>query len=171
MTKLPYDFQYKIDDSIRLYDETPEIREQIIKHLESLNFTYHVGLAEEVTPLLNKKYDLMTDVFGAFFYSDKRYEILRQMHSNLNLNGKAFIMLKDSSVGVNDQILLKNGETRNLFEYLAETYPETFQYHKDSFSMTKTSDQFPFPKVKELERSYNERRNTFYRPEFLFKEI
>jgi hypothetical protein len=74
------------------------LRSRILDGLSKIKktnrFEYHVGFAEEVMPKLHDKYEVLTDVFGAYFYSIDRINLLDQYYHALDTQGEAFIIYK-----------------------------------------------------------------------------
>lgn len=56
-------------------------------------FVYTVGLAEDRLPQLKTKFDVITDVFGAYYYSKNRLDILDDYYSHLADDGSAFLVI------------------------------------------------------------------------------
>lgn len=92
---------------------------------------WFVGKAENVLPKLNKKFDLITDVFGAYFYSQHRLALLRLYHQTLKPGGRAYIYLGGShpTCKVSNTIKHSKKIKENFEKHLVETFPETFSLH------------------------------------------
>ncbi|MEQ1664210.1 MAG: hypothetical protein ABL927_02415 [Bdellovibrionales bacterium] len=74
------------------------LRNRILEGLSKIKktnrFDYRVGFAEEVMPTLHDKYRVLTDVFGAYFYSIDRINLLDQYYHALANQGEGFIIYK-----------------------------------------------------------------------------
>ena len=56
--------------------------------------SYRVGRAEKELPKLKKRYEILTDVFGAYFYSADRLALLDEYYRLLSRGGEAFILFR-----------------------------------------------------------------------------
>lgn len=100
------------------------------------------GYAEALLPSLKRKAKLITDFYGAVFYSEKRAQLLEEYYNHLAPGGKAFIEigLKEDYTGFRAQIPGKDGGARawdsvtpkgggkpiEFYEYLVKKYPDIF---------------------------------------------
>lgn len=101
------------------------IEERIVKNQGRLE--WYVGKAETILPSLNEKFDIITDVYGAYFYSSERIELIKQYHRLLKPNGRAFIYL---GCNLTENIIhLSNDQTAN-FDEVLKKYPRTFNWGK-----------------------------------------
>lgn len=103
----------------------PSIAERIVKNQGRLN--WYIGKAETILPRLNEKFDVITDVYGAYFYSSDRIELIKQYHRLLKPNGRAFVYL--GCHHTENIIHLSNDRTAKLDEVLKK-YPKTFGWGK-----------------------------------------
>ena len=98
------------------------------KAIQSKRFHYEVGFAENIIPNLNKNFDLITDVYGAYYYSAGRVALLDQYYQKLSDQGSALIVTKaiekQKTQGPENKI---KGSTLTLENYLVQTYPEIFE--------------------------------------------
>lgn len=87
-------------DLKRNFQQNPEFTIQRInialKRLETLNgFKFLQGYAEEVLPRLDSNFNLIIDMYGAFFYSPKRNQLLKEYWNKLEPGGEIVIALGD----------------------------------------------------------------------------
>ncbi len=107
------------------------LKKRILKklhdHSASNHYQYLVGMAEKIFPNLTIKAELITDLYGAFFYSSARIELLEMYYNQLKDNGQAFVRFRTSQqIGVEDQIDI-NGQKIPLIQFLTKTYPQIFR--------------------------------------------
>lgn len=111
---------------------------------------WYVGKAEDVLPKLTQRYDLVTDVCGAYFYSKNRIQLIVLYFLILKPGGRAYIDLSVAEDGksLKNEIKLPNGKTISFEAYLADRYPETFAIQEQEkngrfFMITKTTARPP----------------------------
>ena len=107
-------------------------------------FDYRVGFAESIVPNLEKKFDLISDSFGAYYYSGGRIKLIDQYYDALKPGGTAFVLFRsldrrliskdgdltwvqDPAHGPSNRVKLNDGKSENLEEYLAHQYPSIFK--------------------------------------------
>lgn len=80
--------------------------------------------------LRSDTYDLITDLWGIYFYSTERLQILSNIYRILKPGGKAFITIgcRSYSFFISDRTRKEYG--RNLEQYLCHKWPLVFSYHK-----------------------------------------
>lgn len=95
---------------------------------------YFFDKAQNVLPLLpSNEYNLIMDVWGAYFYSLERIEIIKQYWRLLTPGGCAFVILGES-VNDNDVVQYNQDDQKkmdSLPKYLVRTWPKIFNYQKD----------------------------------------
>lgn len=111
------------------------------EHKKQKNFGYHVGYAEEVLPGIKSTYNIITDIYGAFFYSPNRHQLLKQYWEKLEPTGEMVILLgkivrpnpTDSYATVDftraemfkNTVRLKNGKIISYVDWLLEKFGTT----------------------------------------------
>lgn len=105
---------------------TIEAMDEYESALKDPRFKYRVGFAEDVLPQY-KNASMITDVFGAFYYSSHRATLLDQIRAALKPGASAYLSIVGfNERGINDVVRLKNGTKLTLFNYL-------LKYHADEF--------------------------------------
>ena len=109
--------------------------------IELGKWKYEVGFAEQVLPTLNQKYDLLSDVYGPYFYSGDRLRLLDEYYRSLKPGGKGFVIFQAHDLHLNphtqrteiriqgpvNTVHLPN-ETPILYEdYLVKKFPKIFK--------------------------------------------
>jgi len=107
------------------------IRQTYKSKINSGLVSYEVGFAENIIPQLPSTFNLITDVFGAYFYSVDRVFLLDQYLNKLSPGGRAFIILNASDLIENRPehfgVISTLINTKKNFEVdLTEKYPEIF---------------------------------------------
>lgn len=124
---------------------------------QSGQFRYVVGFAEDVLPTLHGKFELITDPFGAYFYSAERAKLLQFYYEKLDENGLAVVIywardvivwkldeltgqpeMKLSEYGPNNFVRRRNGRLQRFEDYLVEKFPMVF-----SLAATESIDARP----------------------------
>lgn len=137
-----------------------KVEEYISKHPGRLE--WYADKAENVLPSLSQPFDLITDYFGAYFYSTERIILLNNYYRLLKDGGRAYIWMGNH---LNNVILTSAGNRENLENSLVRNHPEIFAWadsEKLFLVITKqTSKLFSLSlKVKEVkERSWNRDRS------------
>jgi SAM-dependent methyltransferase len=93
-------------------------------------FDYRVGFAEVLLRNLQGTFDLISDAFGAYYYSGGRLKLLDQYYDRLAEGGMAAIIFRatDRDGKVSHEHGPKNLINGEIFEeYLARTYPTIFK--------------------------------------------
>lgn len=103
----------------------------VLSHFNKLRsqgkFVFHTGYAESALPRLEGNFALITDLYGAFLYSSDRMHLLDLIYDKLSPTGRAVIKLTTASGGgVTDKVLLQNGTSISLGEFLVERNPQVF---------------------------------------------
>jgi hypothetical protein len=101
-------------------------------------FDYKPGMAETVLPKIATPQDLITDLYGAYYYSAGRLELLQHYYRLLNKNGRAVVAFKSKDQhfampggwtphvhGPETNVHTPDGKT-TLEEYLVKKYPKIF---------------------------------------------
>jgi SAM-dependent methyltransferase len=98
------------------------------------SFKYVVGLSQEVLPGLEGRVALLTDAYGAFFYSTDRARLLEQFYDALAPGGEAFVLVgpehgSDEEHGGNRarDYVRARGRRVELLEYLVARHPDVFE--------------------------------------------
>lgn len=84
------------------------------------------------------RFNLITDLFGAYAYSPDRDKLIEQYYNHLKVGGKAFVLLVNRD---NLKNIIRVGDRAvRLEEYLVEKYPASFKilYNFDVLEITKT---------------------------------
>lgn len=110
---------------------------------------WYVEKAEVVLPHINEQYDLITDLFGAYFYSPERLVLLENYHRHLTINGRAYIYRSQNLLF--NILRHADGRIEYLEDSLIRAYPDTFSWAgtaKTVFIITKTSTAVTFWKYR-----------------------
>lgn len=108
-------------------------------------FNYVVGFAENELPAISLKADLLTDLYGAYFYSADRLGLLSLYYGKLADAGLGFIRLKsgqtfsmssgqENGIGPTSTVHNKYGRQK-LEDWLIEQYPDIFSYENEHKSV------------------------------------
>lgn len=124
------------------------------KHGKRFNYIY--GKAQAYLSELTNTFDIILDLWGAYFYSIDKIELLRLYHQALLPNGTAVIVLSR----VRDNIIVVEGQkTIPLITRICGDYPETFKLSHNTcidgitmkpctdfiLTITKKTEHFPLP--------------------------
>ena len=111
----------------------------VLKDIRS-SFYYHVGYSQTALKQYKGKADLITDLFGAFYYSPERIELLRAIYEALKPGGQAYIHIGPVSKYKRDTVYYYRSRPKtNLVSWLTTTYPTIFrQYQRGFFTLTKS---------------------------------
>lgn len=124
--------------SLHLFNK---VRKLLEKHPKTEWF--HGDALRVLKTLPSNSYDLITDVFGAYFYSIEHYEILQEYHRVLKPEGRCYLVSKPiQQIKIGEKIL-----ERKMEQFLQLQAPETF-FLNDNFHrmmMVKKSLRFPIP--------------------------
>lgn len=130
-----------LDDSLM----KPEHRRTLARRIVDLKtrrevagrFEYRVGFAEKVLPTLQEKADLISDLFGAYYYSANRLELLDLYLNALKPGGLAAIRLRSQirgkdgkRAGPESRVRLPGGE-ESLEQHLVRRFPGIFRFNED----------------------------------------
>lgn len=126
-------------------------RDHLLKMLKTeklfqLKQKFEVGLTEKMLPHYQGQAKLITDVFGAFYYSPERLQILKTIYETLAEGGRAFIYLGKgielstasadwtpplSAVYGGDIVRTPSGEgALSLIEWLINRYPKIMRLQR-----------------------------------------
>jgi SAM-dependent methyltransferase len=89
---------------------------------------YRVGRAETELPKLKKQYQILTDVFGAYFYSADRLNLLEEYYRLLSGDGEGFVLFQAE-------------------EAKLPPSKSTLESDTETFGPTSLADDRPFEKV------------------------
>ena len=112
-----------------------EVRELAVmileKHQSLMNdprFEYRAQFAEDALKNLKGQARLLSDVFGAFFYSAERVHLLEAIDRAMaDGESRAFVSLVGFvERGVSDRVRMKDGRELDLIDFLLERFPERF---------------------------------------------
>ncbi|MBY0412578.1 MAG: hypothetical protein K2Q18_00360 [Bdellovibrionales bacterium] len=108
-----------------------EIRARLFAFIEEKkeagNFNYMVGFAEKRIPEIDGQADVIRDLYGAYFYSADKLELLDLYYNKLKKNGQAFIRISTGEGHSAEAFIEKNGKKYMSFHaYLLENYPTIF---------------------------------------------
>lgn len=114
---------------------------QRITRGELPGFTFKVGFSETVLPTLAMKAHLLTDLWGAYFYSAQRALLLESYLNALQPTGKAFVLIGHvdrypkhiDSIVPRDWVIDAQGKRHELVDFLVQTYPKSFKLYFRSF--------------------------------------
>ncbi len=102
---------------------------------------FHGDALKILKNMPSQSYDLITDVFGAYFYSADHYEILQEYHRVLKPSGRCYLTEKFKiNQGAIGTAPLKQF---NLEKYLCEKAPASFKLMDRAFIISKVSLRFP----------------------------
>ncbi len=83
------------------------------------------GRSEDYLEKTRERFNLITDLFGAYAYSPDRDKLIEHYYNHLKVGGKAFVFI-NSRTYMNNVIKTGNAPER-LEEYLAQRYPLSFK--------------------------------------------
>ncbi len=90
-------------------------------------FNYLPGFSETVLPQFEGQADILTDPFGAFFYSAKRMSLLDLYIEKLKPGGVGIVILRtEKGVGADDRVLFGKNQSVALIQDLIQRYPQVF---------------------------------------------
>lgn len=121
-----------------------DVKQLLKEHRAKLK--WYLGPAQAALGRMHEKFDLITDFFGAYFYSVERPELLRLYHSRLKAGGRAYIYLNPITCDKHAAARIKRKRVyRHLEAELADKYPETFQLSREGavLIITKCSKRCP----------------------------
>lgn len=101
---------------------------------------WYLGQGIPILSQLPEKYDLVTDVFGCYFYTPFKVELIRAVHRVLSPGGRAYLYS-----GGNNYVEIDNTLV-HLEQHLQDTYPDTFKFCckiQRIFIITKNSQRCP----------------------------
>jgi len=104
----------------------------------SSRFSYYNATTQDFLSKFTKpQFDLILDVYGAYYYSLERPNLLRLYYESLKQGGVAYFRIQE-----NDKLVLKKNKV--LFHnYLVRKYPDIFTYMSDK--VLKMSKLVTFP--------------------------
>ncbi len=116
-------------------------------------FIYYSGTAQSVLSKAvetNSAFDFILDVWGAYRYSEDKYDLLKQYHQALKPGGQAFILMGNSK---DLSIKSEKGKESDFMTWTCANYPETFSRSKriingfidNIITMTKSTARLLFP--------------------------
>lgn len=116
-----------------------------LAHFEASGaFKYEVGLAEHALARSHRSYTLVTDVFGAYFYSARRPELIAHYYARLADHGEALVITHardirfeyDAAKKTHNELISEygpissvrrtDGGVERLEDYLVRRYPSVF---------------------------------------------
>lgn len=104
-----------------------EYLDKVIAKVKSLetsgHFVRHTKTTQEAFRNIHT-FDRFLDINGAYFYSSNRMALLRETYSRLPEGGEAMLV----SEGMWDVVHLENGDKVSLFSYLAQKFPDHFEF-------------------------------------------
>lgn len=103
---------------------------------------WYIGKAEQILPRMNEKFDLIFDIYGAYFYSPERPALINEYHRLLSPEGKANIYILTL-----ENNFVKGDKKCTLEHHHQKMAPETFDREGDIFSIRKKSDTFPVGEI------------------------
>lgn len=95
-------------------------------------FHYLVGFAEHRLPTIGVRARVVTDLYGAYFYSGDRTHLLDLYYDSLEEGGVAYIRTRTKGrdgLGPRSIVKTSRGDVR-LERYLVDTFPEVFRYSR-----------------------------------------
>jgi SAM-dependent methyltransferase len=121
-------------------------KELLQRHPERMYYFW--GDALEIIPILGK-FDVITDIFGAYYYSEDKIDLLRTYYDALRQGGQAFITTRNNS---NDYELTMDtvsfdNRLKYLKDFLAEYIPEIFKRTNKNSTLVMIKDQEEFPDI------------------------
>ncbi len=129
-----FDKKLEIDLGKARYKHSKILRSRILQKVEAAGklFNYIVGFVEERISEISEQADVISDLFGGFFYSANRVEILDLYYEKLKPSGMGFVKFKaERGGGVRDVVWVSKKRAIPLAEFLVETYPDIFSYDKE----------------------------------------
>ncbi len=119
------------------------VKRLLKKHEKRMD--WYLGNALEILPKLPEKYDLITDIYGSYFYSENRVDLIKAFHRALKEGGRAYILISAHDNPVQNLVNLGN-KSMKLEEHLQEDFPETFKFwagKREVLVITKASRKCP----------------------------
>ncbi len=111
---------------------------------------YHGNAFDIIKNLPSCSYDLITDIFGAYFYSANRHTLIKEYHRLLKPGGRCYIIFSrvNSKSSVNG-----NPMKRGSFEkHLSQKWPQSFYNPlKSILVIKKTSRRPPLPRFEVID--------------------
>ncbi len=107
---------------------------------------YHGDAKDIMKDIPQCSYDLITDIWGAYFYSPHQAIIMRQYHRLLKPGGRCYIIIRHKNS-------LNNGRKSKaaVEKYLSKRYPSTFRIYSHNWRSHKIlvirnwTNRFPIP--------------------------
>lgn len=110
-----------------------EVFQEFKNSFSTQKLNYVTEAVEKVLPRMNAKVDVVTDVFGAFYYSPGRVQLLKSIEQSLKPGGSAYISIVGFyQRGVFDRVQTKDGRDITLFDYLLEKHSQHFRLEGDT---------------------------------------
>lgn len=150
LIKMMAQLKIPLDDVVKVFDDRPiyatnwkeiaiaKILGKLKEGEQTKAFSYKPGMAEVVLPKITARQDLITDLYGAYYYSAGRLELLQHYYRLLNSNGRAVVAFKSKDQrfsssdgwrshfhGPETTVRTPDGTT-SLEEYLVKKYPKIF---------------------------------------------
>lgn len=87
------------------------------------------------------RFNMITDVFGAYSYSSERHKLIELYHNHLAINGRAFIVLGSKTYRYTR--VCSDFSSIRFEKWLAGAYPNNFQYIEEPriLIITRTKDE------------------------------
>lgn len=96
-------------------------------------FHYLVGFAEHRLPSIGVRARLVTDLYGAYFYSGDRVRLLDLYYQSLAEGGEAFVRIAtEDGLGPRSTVRTAGGDDVPLERFLVARYPEVFRFTRDA---------------------------------------
>jgi SAM-dependent methyltransferase len=115
-------------------DVLERIRDAYKKNMSSGTFIYKVGFAENVLQSLTVKAKILADLFGAYFYSINRAQLLKEYYETLSPGGESYVIIESNDfhnkkiVSYGPKTFIE-GTNQTFEDYLVATYPSIFSIH------------------------------------------
>lgn len=144
-TKMIWHKKKYISESLKItyIDIIEKVTKLYSRQKEKQSFNYIVGYSEKVLKNYDKKFRLISDVFGAFFYSPLKHELLELYYKSLDKNGEAFICIAGDKIHNSKTLVIQNKKKIDFYHYIINKYPSIFTIHQDENIKPSLKIRFP----------------------------
>lgn len=99
-------------------------------------YQYKIGFSEEILSECSSQASVIIDVFGAFFFSPLRHELLEHYYRCLKVGGSAYIYIGgEITHKIRRMVIQKSGSKLLLYDYLTTKWPNIFSIRKQNITL------------------------------------